>query len=407
MIDFKAFKQRLGAIINPPDRLNPDIQPHPEVRRVTHAPLWILLALGAVFALGIGFTAYTKAQHMQQPVKELFKTTPSESETPDWFAKKQDTGIIAAKQNPLGRSAGERKKEAFNPNAIELGSASQPTAPLSTDQEVELQGQQQVEQDTQALVQQHRSIVQNALGADTTVFQQRESTSSVKGLKEETSKQTGNHSDAAESENYLLQSRVPALSPFEIKAGTVIPSVLIGGINSTLPGQLIAQVTQNVYDTASGEILLIPQGSRLIGRYDHQIANGQKRVLVVWNRLIYPDASSVTLNGMSGVDTGGYAGFADKTDMHFWPTFRNALLLSTISAGVQLSQPRATNGNAYSSNQVAAGALGQQMNQVGMNTIGKTTNQAPTLTIRPGYLFDVLVNQDMILPPWENHEGPA
>jgi type IV secretory pathway VirB10-like protein len=403
MIDFKAFKQRLGAIINPPDRLNPDIQPHPEVHRVTHAPLWILLALGLVFALGIGFTAYTKAQHTQSSAKALFKTELSQSETPDWFAKKQNTGIIAAKPKTLEVATGERKKDALDPNALELG----PTAPFSSTREAELQGQQQIEQDKETLVQQHRSIVQNALGADTTVFQPRESTSNVKTSKEENSNPTGNHSDAAESENYLLHTRTPALSPFEIKAGTVIPSVLMGGINSTLPGQLIAQVTQNVYDTASGEILLIPQGSRLIGRYDHQIANGQKRVFVVWNRLIYPDASSVTLNGMTGVDTSGYAGFADQTDMHFWPTFRNALLLSTISAAVQLSQPRATNGNAYSSNQVAAGALGQQMNQVGMNTIGHTTNQAPTLTIRPGYLFDVLVNQDMILPPWEKHEDPA
>jgi type IV secretory pathway VirB10-like protein len=198
---------------------------------------------------------------------------------------------------------------------------------------------------------------------------------------------------------------VQPISPFEIKAGTVIPSVMIGGINSTLPGQLIAQVTQNVYDTASGHVLLIPQGTRIVGSYEHQIASGQKRVFVVWNRLIYPDASSVNLEGMNGVDASGYGGFSDQSDMHFWPTFRNALLLSTISAAVQLSQPTASNGNAYSSNQVAAGALGQQMNQVGMNSIGKTQNQAPTLTIRAGYIFNVMVNKDIILQPWNQQGG--
>lgn len=204
-----------------------------------------------------------------------------------------------------------------------------------------------------------------------------------------------------EGSNYLPNTRVPAISPYEVKAGTVIPSVMISGIDSELPGQLVAQVVQNVYDSAKGHYLLIPQGAKLVGTYDHQISTGQKRVLIAWNRIIYPDASSLDLGAMAGLDQSGYAGFKDKTNNHVWPTFRNALLLSAITAGVQLSQPRARQGDtAYSSQQMIAGSLGMQLNQLGLSSYQGRANMPPTLTIRPGYRFNVMVSKDMVLPPW-------
>jgi type IV secretion system protein VirB10 len=204
-----------------------------------------------------------------------------------------------------------------------------------------------------------------------------------------------------EGSSYLPNTRVPAISPYEVKAGTVIPSVMISGINSELPGQLIAQVVQNVYDSATGRYLLIPQGAKLVGNYDHQVSTGQKRVLIAWNRIIYPDASSLDLGAMAGLDQSGYAGFKDNANNHVWPTFRNALLLSAITAGVQLSQPRSQQGNyAYSSQQMIAGSLGMQLNQLGLSSYQGRVNMAPTLTIRPGYRFNVMVSKDMVLPTW-------
>ncbi len=212
------------------------------------------------------------------------------------------------------------------------------------------------------------------------------------------------HLNTLEGSNYLPNTRVPAISPYEVKAGTVIPSIMISGINSELPGQLIAQVVQNVYDSATGRYLLIPQGAKLVGAYDHQVSTGQKRVLIVWNRIIYPDSSSLDLGAMAGLDQSGYAGFNDKTNNHVWPTFRNALLLSAITAGVQLSQPRAQQGNyAYSSQQMIAGSLGMQLNQLGLSSYQNQVNMAPTLTIRPGYRFNVMVSKDMVLPPWSTN----
>lgn len=203
-----------------------------------------------------------------------------------------------------------------------------------------------------------------------------------------------------DSSNYLNHTRTPPLSPTEVMAGTVIPSVLISGVDSDLPGQVIAQVRRNVYDSATGRYLLIPAGARLIGTYDSEVTMGQSRVLVGWKRIIYPDGSSVTLDFMPGTDQSGYAGFHDQVNNHLWKIFGNALLLSAFSSGIQLSQPQATNGQNFNSSQIVAGALGQQLGEVGMEMANRGMNIQPTLRIRPGYDFNVMVTKDVILPVW-------
>ncbi|MCI0546387.1 MAG: conjugal transfer protein TrbI, partial [Candidatus Rokubacteria bacterium] len=130
-----------------------------------------------------------------------------------------------------------------------------------------------------------------------------------------------------------------SVSRYEVEAGTIIPAVLLTGLNSDLPGQLIAQVREPVFDTETGQHLLIPQGVRLIGFYDHQVAYGQERVLVTWKRVLFPNGASLSLkDGMPGTDAMGAAGFNDQVNHHLVRVFGNALLLSVISAGVQLSQ---------------------------------------------------------------------
>nr|WP_280971488.1 TrbI/VirB10 family protein [Cupriavidus gilardii]WDE72630.1 Conjugative transfer protein TrbI [Cupriavidus gilardii] len=200
--------------------------------------------------------------------------------------------------------------------------------------------------------------------------------------------------------DYNPSVRTGQITPYEIKAGWVIPAVLISGMNSDLPGPVIAQVRENVYDSRSGKHLLIPQGSRLVGGYDSYVAYGQKRALVSWNRLIYPDGSSYNLRGMQGADAGGFAGFADEVDNHYARIFGSAVLMSLISAGAQLSQPNNTtsNNNNPNAGQTAAGALGQQLGQTGMQMAQKNLNIQPTIVIRPGYRFNVMVTADMALP---------
>lgn len=201
--------------------------------------------------------------------------------------------------------------------------------------------------------------------------------------------------------SYLASTRAAPLSPLEIKTGTVIPGVMIGGVNSDLPGQIVAQVRENVYDTRTGNAVLIPQGARLIGTYDSQITRGQSRVLVAWTRIVFPDASSLELGSMPGADVGGYAGLHDKVNNHYWRVFGDAMLLSLFAAGIQLSQPDSSSTTgAYDSQQVMAAALGQQLGQAGMQLVQKNSNIQPTLEVRPGLRFNVMVTRDIVLPVW-------
>lgn len=212
-------------------------------------------------------------------------------------------------------------------------------------------------------------------------------------------------SQSPELETYLKHTRTPPVSTMEVKAGTVIPGVMIGGINSDLPGQIIGQVRENVYDTATGQYLLIPAGARLVGTYDSTVTMGQERVLVAWRRIIYPDGSSVSLDLMPGADTGGYAGFNDKVNNHYWRIFGNALMLSLFSAGIQLSQPQGPTGpyGGYDSQQILAAEIGRQLGQLGMEMARRNLSIQPTLEIRPGYRFVVMVTKDIVLPPWQGH----
>ncbi len=391
-----------------PDQLTSQNPNNPDVRRITQAPLVIFGILATIISIGIFAIAYSKAASFQKPVIETeadpkAQTTP---DTPDWFAKKQQEGVIGSMETESSAPVDlSQTKESTDIPNLETASppSNQAPTPMTPYQEAQFQAWQHREQQRQQLEETRRTSLQNALQADTTIYSNPNTKTTPLGNGLQAGiKETTFASNQPEPENYLLHTRVKAVSPYEVKAGTVIPSVMLGGVNSNLPGQITAQVAQNVYDTATGQYLLIPQGTKLVGNYDHQVASGQSQVLVIWNRLIYPDASSVTLAGMPGTDQSGYAGFKDKTNNHFWPTFRNALMLSAITAGVQLSQPRAQQGDfSYSSQQMAAGALGQQMAQLGMATVGRGLSQAPTLTIRPGYVFNVMINKDIILPPWQ------
>ena len=200
--------------------------------------------------------------------------------------------------------------------------------------------------------------------------------------------------------DYLSSSLQSLASPYEIQAGTVIPAELITGINSDLPGQITGQVRSHVYDSPTGAHVLIPQGSRVVGLYDSSIAYGQKRVLVVWKRIIFPSGQSINLEGMPGVDLSGYAGFNDKVNNHYGQLLGSVLLMSALSAGAELSQPQSNNGpwQSPSISQTLASSLGTNISDVGVALTNKNLNVQPTLEIRPGYLFNISVTKDMVFP---------
>lgn len=204
-----------------------------------------------------------------------------------------------------------------------------------------------------------------------------------------------------ETDRWELRSKPEApRSPYELRAGFVVPGTLISGINSELPGQIMAQVSQNVYDTATGKYLLIPQGARLVGAYSSQVAYGQARVLVAWQRIVFPDGKAMDLGAMPGADSAGYAGFNDLVDNHYARIFGSALIMSAVSAGIQYSQqgnqPVQSSGfyQPTASNTLSQ-ALGQQLGHATAQMIQKNMNIAPTLEIRPGYRFNIIVIKDL------------
>ncbi|HEY0489000.1 MAG TPA: TrbI/VirB10 family protein [Telluria sp.] len=189
-------------------------------------------------------------------------------------------------------------------------------------------------------------------------------------------------------------------SPYQVMAGTVIAAALVTGIKSDLPGDVIGTVTEPVYDTATGRYLLIPQGSRIFGRYNSQVSYGQSRVQVVWNRIILPDTSSLTLDNLAGTDPAGYAGLEDGVDWHWGRIFAGAALTTLLGVGAELAAPE----NRQDGDRVIiAGrdSLQDSVNQVGQEMTRRNLNIQPTLTERPGLPMRIIVNRDLVLRPYQ------
>ncbi|UWU25604.1 IncP-type conjugal transfer protein TrbI (plasmid) [Rhizobium sp. CB3060] len=198
---------------------------------------------------------------------------------------------------------------------------------------------------------------------------------------------------------YLPNKIVPQMSPYELKRGSVIPATLITGLNSDLPGRIAAQISQNVYDSATGYRLLIPQGAKLFGRYDSKVSFGQERVLVVWTDLIFPNGSTLQIGAMAGTDGAGYGGFKDKVDRHLWRAWSSAALVAILGTGIDMSMPESTTlATQDTASDAARRNFADTFGRVAEQTISKNLNVQPTIQIRPGYEFNVLVDQDIVFP---------
>lgn len=201
-------------------------------------------------------------------------------------------------------------------------------------------------------------------------------------------------SQASNQRTVSAERLTAAASPNILQAGSIIPAALLTGIRSDLPGQITAQVTANVYDSPTGRILLIPQGARLIGEYDNEIAAGQSRVLLVWDRLILPDGRSIILERQPGADAAGFAGLQDRVDQHWANLLRAAAISTLLGIGAEL-------GADDDGDLVRALRQGSQqtINQAGQQIVGRELNVQPTLTIRPGHPLRVILTRDIILEP--------
>lgn len=198
-------------------------------------------------------------------------------------------------------------------------------------------------------------------------------------------------------------------SPYTVQEGSVIPATLITGLNSDLPGTVTAMVNHDVYDSQTGKYRLIPAGSKIVGRFESQIVQGQSRVMVAWNRILYPNGTSVNIGGAEGADAAGYAGFTGKVDKH--TNILNTILSSVIGIGTAiLTQPRVVVGSTVGGTVVMQPSIGQeagvqaaQQAQQQFIQANNTNGQRPTIEVRPGYIFNIFVDHDLVLAaPYEN-----
>jgi type IV secretion system protein VirB10 len=203
--------------------------------------------------------------------------------------------------------------------------------------------------------------------------------------------------DASGSSDEKIPELVPPRSPWTLAAGTIIPASLITGISSEIPGTVIAQVTEPVRDSATGRTILVPQGARLIGSYDSAIAYGQKRALLAWHRILFPDGSSLDLDSIPASDASGYSGLSDKVDSHEWRLMKGVALATILGIGAEWG--------AGGSNGDLASAIRDSAQNNGARAadqiVARELDVRPTLTIRPGWPVRAILNRDLQLRPWE------
>lgn len=396
------------------------------VRRANDLPLYLLGVAAAIFLIVIGLVAMDRAKTKHR--EETTKTAAGSNAAmfANEIAGEQKGGMIPAVE-PVIHENSYPENSNLPPMHTSLPSTRQPATPET--QEMQRIRQLKLQQFEEALkaktgVQIQRRVAQDASRTQavpvsntdpTAVYKERlaqlKGVGIVAPLDDEDAGQTQQHQahqndirvfDNREGQDrWKLDSRpTPPRSPYSVLTTSVIPATLITGINSSLPGKIFGQVSQDVYDTATGKYLLIPQGTKLEGEYSSEVAYGQASVLVAWQRLVFPDGKTMDIGAMPGSTGAGYAGFTDQVNNHYARLFGTAILMSAISAGVALSQSRnqvAGTFGAPTTGSVLSATLGQQLGRVITQMISKNLNIAPTLEIRPGYRFNVTVTKDMVL----------
>ncbi len=363
---------------------------------VTRLSRKVVLGLGAIASIGIGGALFLALRPQHQATgSELYNT--SNRTTPDGLANlpRDYTGLPRAVPQLGPPLPGDLGRPIVNAGAPAPG---MPTLAAGPSPE-----QQRIAQEQEAARTSH-------LFATTNVGQIATATSPALATAQAAAASlTGGSNDLTSQDHKLAflngnvdrrtvsPDRVQApASPYVLQAGAVIPAALLTGLRSDLPGQVTAQVTEDVYDSPTGNVLLIPQGARLVGQYDAQIAFGQSRALLVWNRLIMPNGRSIILERQPGTDSEGYAGLEDQVDNHWGMLFKAAILSTLLSVGAEAGT---SNNENFLLQGIRLGAS-QSFSQIGEQVVGRSLNVQPTITVRPGFPVRVMVTHDLVLEPY-------
>lgn len=417
------------------DLLSPNATPNSaistsgNVRRLNKKPLYIMGTIVVVILMGMFYALYSRSEQSAKNEEEIKGVIESRNAMANQLTAGIGDGVLdRSREEPQQPALTVEKEQPVRPYAVMPPAENQPPSPPQTRQEDP--EAKRIAQLVREFREQnyYEALTARTLAENTGQFGKKQAqpnngaSSSPQDPNAVASQKIGSilrslqaqgissatgaiNSKAAFAKTgdpykYSNSVRQAQLTPYEVRVGSIIPAVMVSGINSDLPGEIIAQVSHDVRDSKTGRYVLIPQGSKLIGRYDNQIAIGQKRVMIAWHRIQFPDASVFSLGNMGAVDVSGYAGMKDKVNNHTWSIFKNAFLLSVIGAGSQVLIGDNESENENSPSNIARAEIGKQFGQVGAQMIRRNLNVQPTLEIRPGYRFNVMVNKDLILSPY-------
>jgi type IV secretory pathway VirB10-like protein len=429
--------------LSSPSFLPPQPKRGPGVRRLNHWPIYIGVGAAACVAGAVGYTLYARSQHAAaQQIADSKKATAGRASVLD---NAPSSGIIQATL-ALHKVELPPARTTQNPYA---------DAPAPTMQPVLAQPTMN-QSGTEDVATQARRAAWMAYYAQLAELQKRRSDARLEGMVADISAgstATGNAAPsqmgyaqpglppggvemgggmmgspygpalpdatgAREKQAFLAQQSNPGndtllavvrdpISPYLVTAGDVIPATMQGGADSDTPGQITGRVSTDVCDSATGQYLLIPAESKLVGTYDNVVSAGQSRLPAAITRIIFPDTSSINIGGMPTADQGGYAGMQDQLNRHLLEKFGNAMIVAVAAGGIQLSQPQSRGNNGYDSQQIIAGGLGQQFGQLGQEVARAGLAVPNTISIRPGYAFTLKVTKDIVLRPYVDRRGPS
>lgn len=375
----------------------------PDRPRVTRLSRKVLIGLGGIAALGVGGAIFfaLRPQHTKAPPQELLNT--GAQGVPEGFSRLKEAHLEDAPKlgPPLPGDLGKPMRDA---------GVTQTGIPGAAAQTPEQQHQAQ-EQDA--------ALTSHLFATTSTATASTMSPTAAAALAGPPSVALQDPTDATSMENMqdrklaflkegIADSGISAArlqkpaSPYVVQAGWVIAGALVTGIDSDLPGEIVGQVTENAYDSQTGHILLIPAGSKLLGKFNAEVSFGQRRVQIVWTRLTFPNGNWITLQNLPGSDTAGYSGLEDDVDNHWGSLFKAAVLSTVLSVGAEAGTSDSENNLAQAIRQGAS----QSISRTGQQIVERNLNIQPTLTIRPGYPFRVIVDRDLVLSPYSDNVLP-
>ncbi|MCE7949657.1 MAG: TrbI/VirB10 family protein [Xanthomonadales bacterium PRO7] len=394
----------------PPESAPPiDLRaPDPRVKRLNRAAIMVVVA---GFAILIAFAlAAALRPPVAKPTQEKANTSsvlPSDAlnDLPDDYAaaarERRDVPKLGA---PIAGEFGVAQLDVRNEAAARTGEAQDPIAKALVDMELARMKRRAAARDAKPQFgDTSMAATVTALGRTPTSVPVMPGDSTKPSARDADNRQDDKKAFATKrrvADPYLDQAVLIPADTVYVGAGTIIPAVLLTGIDSDLPGMITAQVAETVYDTVSGAHVLIPQGSTLIGEYDSRVTYGQARVLFVWTRIRFPNGSSVSLEGMPGTDLSGYAGAQDRVDNHWWKLAQGVVLGSLLGAAAQQSYGGGISASNPSLGQLAAAGAAQNINSAGQVIVQKDLQVQPTLVIRPGQRVAVFVTRDIELPSY-------